>query len=150
VATDKTNNKSKWPKGQSGNPAGRPPGSRNKAAQLMEAMLEGEAEQLTRKVIEMAAAGDILALRLCLDRLLPARKDRPIHLNLQPIENLAHVSSAMAKVLKAIGDGRITPSEGETMANIMEVQSNVLTNGDLERRIEQLEQTLSNKKAEDT
>jgi len=132
----------RFAKGASGNPAGRPPGSRNKLTLLMEALLEGQAEQLIQKAIDRGLAGDTHALRLCLDRIFPAPRDRPIHLRLPPIENGEQLSSAMSAVVEAIGDGRITPSEGETLARTMEVQNNVLTTGDLERRVEQLEQAL--------
>ena len=60
--------------GQSGNPNGRPKGSRNAATLALESLLDGEAEALTRKAVELALAGDIAALRLCLDRILPPRK----------------------------------------------------------------------------
>lgn len=138
----------RFAKGTSGNPAGRPSGSRNQATLLMETLLDGEAEQLLRKVIELASAGDIHALQICLDRLLPPRKDRPIHLSLLPIEDVQQVSSAMSTVVEAIGEGRITPSEGEILANILGVQNNVLTTGDLERRVEQLEQARATDKNE--
>jgi hypothetical protein len=104
-----------FPKGTSGNPAGRPPGSRNRATLLMESLLEGEAERITRKVIEMAVAGDINALRLCIERLIPARKDRPISLDLPPITDVQQISLAMAKLSAAIGEGEITPLEGESL-----------------------------------
>jgi len=138
----------RFAKGTSGNPAGRPSGSRNQATLLMETLLDGEAEQLLRKVIELASTGNIHALQLCLDRLLAPRKDRPIHLSLPPIEDAQQVSSAMSTVVAAIGEGRITPGEGEILANILAVQTNVLTTGDLERRVEQLEQAMSTNKNE--
>jgi uncharacterized protein DUF5681 len=59
--------------GQSGNPAGKPRGTRHKATRAMEVLLEGEVEQVTRKAIELAKAGDTTALRLCMDRIAPAR-----------------------------------------------------------------------------
>jgi hypothetical protein len=40
-----------WPKGVSGNPLGRPRGARNRTTVASEALLEGEAETLTRKAI---------------------------------------------------------------------------------------------------
>ena len=132
----------RYDKGISGNPAGRPPGSRNKATLLMEGLLERESEQLIRKAIKLALGGDTTALRLCMDRILPPCQDRPIHLNLQPIDDVQQVSSAMSTVVEAIGEGRITPSEGETLANILDVQKSVLSTGDLERRVEQLEQAM--------
>jgi hypothetical protein len=58
-------------KGQVPNPNGRPVGSRHKTTLAIEALLEGEAEGLTRKAIEMALSGDMIALRLCLDRIAP-------------------------------------------------------------------------------
>ena len=60
--------------GQSGNPAGKAKGTRNKVTLAIEALLDGEAEALTRKAIELAKAGDMAALRLCMDRLAPPRK----------------------------------------------------------------------------
>ena len=71
--------------GQSGNPAGKPKGARNRATLAAEALLDGEATALTRKAIELALAGDSTALRLCLERLLPARKERLIEFSLPAI-----------------------------------------------------------------
>jgi hypothetical protein len=64
--------------GVSGNPAGRPKGAKNKSTLAAEALLDGEAEALTRKAVEMALRGDTVALRLCLERLMPPRRDRPV------------------------------------------------------------------------
>lgn len=140
------NTKGRFTKGTSGNLAGRPPGSRNRATLLMEELLAGESERLIRKAVELALDGDVHAMKLCLERVHAPCKDQPIHLTLPPIENAQQVSSAMSVVVGAIGDGRITPSEGEILANILAVQNNVLTAGDLERRVEQLEQVLSTHK----
>ena len=61
--------------GQSGNPKGRPKGSRNKTTLLAESLLEGDADAIMRKLLEKAKEGDLTALRICLDRLLPPRWD---------------------------------------------------------------------------
>ena len=63
-------------KGESGNPAGRPRGSRNRATLLMEGLLADDAEAIGRKAIEMAKQGDMAAIRLCMDRLAPVRAIR--------------------------------------------------------------------------
>ncbi len=55
--------------GQSGNPSGRPKGARHKATMAVEALLNGEADAITRKAIDAALAGDMTAIRLCLDRI---------------------------------------------------------------------------------
>src|SRR5262249_5233277 len=72
--------------GQSGNPSGRPRGARNKATLLAEALLDGEAEAITRKLIEKGLEGDSTALRLCLERLLSPRRDRRVEFDLPKIE----------------------------------------------------------------
>ena len=130
----------RFAKGTSGNPAGRPRGSHNRATVLMEQLLAGEAEQLIEKTIELGLAGDIHALRLCLERILPPRKDWPIHLSLPPTGDAQQVSAAISKILEAIGDGILTPGEGEILTNIMEIKTKVFATGDIERRLERLEQ----------
>jgi hypothetical protein len=72
-------------KGQSGNPAGRPPGSRNRAAMLLQNLLERDAERIARKAIDLAKAGDIAAIRMCMDRLVPTRKSDSIVFELPPL-----------------------------------------------------------------
>ena len=142
MSIKRTNGSGQFFKGTSGNPSGRPPGSRNHATLLMESLLEREAEQLTRKAIELALGGDITALRLCLERLIPPRKDRPIHLILPPIENVQQISLAMARVSTAIGEGEITPMEGEVLSNILAAHKDVLVTADLERRMDEFERRM--------
>jgi hypothetical protein len=62
---------SKCTSGQSGKPSGRPKGSLNKSTLATQALLDGEAEVLTRKGVELAKDGNPVALRLCLERFLP-------------------------------------------------------------------------------
>jgi hypothetical protein len=77
---------SKFKRGESGNPAGRPKGALNKITLATQALLDGEAEALTRKAVALAKEGNPMALRLCLERLLPPRKDRPINFTLPKIK----------------------------------------------------------------
>jgi hypothetical protein len=107
--------------GQSGNPGGRPKGARNRSTVAAEALLVGEAEALTRKAIELAKAGDTTALRLCLERVVPPRKDRPISLELPVINSADDANRAMRVVLAAVGEGRITLSEATNLAALIEV-----------------------------
>ena len=64
--------------GQSGNPAGRRRGSRNKATLAAATLVDREALGLTRRAVEAALAGDMLAMKLCLERLLPRCHERPV------------------------------------------------------------------------
>jgi hypothetical protein len=132
-----------WPKGTSGNPAGRPRGSRNKATLALEALLEGDAEQLIQKAKTMALDGNVGALRLCLDRVMPPPKERRIELDLPSIKNAQQVSQAMSTIFRAIAEGQITPGEGEMLAKIISAQMQILGAADAESRFEKVERAIA-------
>jgi hypothetical protein len=125
--------------GQSGNPAGKPKGARNKTSLAVEALLDGEGEGLTRKAIELAKAGDIQALRLCLDRILPPRKDRPVSFELPEIESPKQAADAISSVLIAVAKGHITPAEASEVSKIVEVYVRSVETTELAERLERLE-----------
>jgi hypothetical protein len=127
--------------GQSGNPTGRPPGSRNKYTIAMEALLEGEGEALTRKAIELAKGGDVTALRLCLDRLLPARKDRHVPFALPKLETAADAVKATAALVEAVAAGRLTPSEAGELAKLVDGFARAAELHDIQQRLDKLEAT---------
>ena len=126
-------------KGQSGNPSGRQPGSRNKATLAVEALLDGEAEALTRKAVELALAGDTTALRLCLDRLAPPRKGRPITLEIGDVKCLNDLSTVQGEVVAALARGELTPEEAVDVASVVEKLGQAWEGRDLEERIQALE-----------
>ena len=97
--------------GESGNPAGRLPGSRNKATEAAELLLDGEAEALTRKAIELALDGDASALRLCIARIVPPRRGRAVNFGLPAVRGAADLAATMAAITTAAGQGMITPGE---------------------------------------
>ena len=107
-------------KGRSGNPAGRRIGSRNRATLAAAALLEGEAEALTRKAAELALGGDPTALRLCLERILPPCRERRVRFALPPIEGTGDISAAMQAVMSALAAGVITPGEAATVAAVVD------------------------------
>jgi len=127
-------------KGQSGNPAGRPQGSRNKATLAIEALLDGEADKLTRKAVDLALNGDTTALRLCLERLCPPRRERPVSFELPPITAPADAVEAMSALLAAVAQGEVTPGEAQTIATVIEAQRRVIECEDHERRLRALEE----------
>ena len=139
--TDKKQRGKQFKPGQSGNPNGRPAGSRNKATLAIVALLDGEAETLTRKAIELANGGDMQALKLCMDRIVPPRRDRPVTFTLPIIEGPAQAATAMAAVLKAAADGELTPMEAGEIAKLLDVYVRTVETNDLAKRIEQLERT---------
>jgi uncharacterized protein DUF5681 len=108
--------------GVSGNPASRPKGAKNKSTLAAEALLDGEAEALTRKAVEMALGGDTVALRLCLERLMPPRRDRPVAVPLPQVASPEDATKAAGAVLAAVAEGSITPSEAVVLTNLIDGQ----------------------------
>jgi hypothetical protein len=106
-------------KGQSGNPRGRPAGSRNNATLACEALLEGQAEALTQKAVEMALAGDTVALRLCIERICPVRRDRPVEFSLPPIDTARDAADVMASVLNAVATGQLSPADASELSRVV-------------------------------
>jgi hypothetical protein len=134
-----------FPRGRSGNPAGRRFGSRNKATMAALALLAGEAEALTRRAVELALAGDATALRLCLERLLPC--DRAVEFALPPIGSAADVAAAMGAVTAALADGLITPGEAEAVARVVTTFVRTIETSDFDRRLHLLEERQAKRRA---
>jgi hypothetical protein len=126
-------------KGQSGNPAGRPRGSRSKATLLIEQLLDDDAKSITEKAIELAKAGDSTALRLCLDRIAPARRDRHIAFNLPKLQKPEDAVAAAASIVEAVASAELTPSEAAEMMKLIEGYTRILEAEDHEQRLRALE-----------
>lgn len=125
--------------GRSGNPLGKPPGTRNKVYRAVEALLDGEAEALTRKVVELAMRGDTVALRLCLDRIAPPRKSRAVTLDLPELRSATDVLAGMSAILQAMSSGEISPDEAQQIAVILEGARRAIETHEFEQRIAALE-----------
>lgn len=128
--------------GTSGNPKGRPAGSRNKATLAAEALIDKDARKLTKKAIEMALNGDTVALRLCLERLCPPRKGSPVRFDLPEMSNAGDVRSASLALVRAVADGDLTPDEAGSVAPLIEAARKAIETDELERRIEVMEKQM--------
>jgi hypothetical protein len=133
----------RFAKGQSGNPAGKPRGSRNATTLALESLLDGQAQALTQKAIELALAGDLTALRICLDRILPPRKDRPVTFNFPVITSISEAANTMSAVLTAVAAGEITPAEAAEISKLVDTYVKAVEATDLSERIEKLERMTS-------
>jgi len=126
--------------GKSGNPKGRPKGSRNQATLLAEALLDGEAETLTRKMIEKGSGGDTNALRFCLERLVPARREQRVTFDLpSKIETAADAAKASSAVLTECAAGNLSPNEAATIMALISSHVRVLEVAEIEGRLAALE-----------
>jgi len=123
-----------------GNP-GRPKGSRNRHVLAVENLLEGETERLTRKVVDLALDGDTTAMRLCMERILPPRKDRPVNFDLPTVSNAGEAAKDAQAVMQATSDGELTPIEAGTVLTLIKGYTRVLELAELEGRVKALERT---------
>ncbi|HEX2352825.1 MAG TPA: DUF5681 domain-containing protein [Xanthobacteraceae bacterium] len=130
-------------KGESGNPAGRPPGSRNRATLLMESLMADDAEAIGRKAVAMAKEGDLAAIRLCVDRLAPRRKGKPVPFELPPLEKPADSVAAAAKIAAAVSSGELTPSEAAELAKVIDVYVRAMDSKGFDERLTKLEEQIA-------
>jgi len=121
-----------------GNP-GKPRGARHKATQAALALLDGEAGALTRKAVEIALAGDTTALRLCLERIAPPKRDAPVQFTLPSMETARDAATAAGAVLEAVAAGELTPTEGAHLMALVETYRRTLETTELEARVVALE-----------
>lgn len=119
---------------------GRPKGSRNGNKSPGQDLLEEYSEHLMRKCIALAMQGDRSAMRICMDRISPARRDALVRINLPPIRTAQDVDKAAERITQAIRRGDLTPSEGGTMMDILESRSRVIEKVQFESRLSKLEE----------
>ena len=119
--------------------AGKPKGTRHKATQAVLALLDGEAEALTRQAVTMALDGDGVALRLCLERIAPPRRDAPVQFDLPRMETARDAAKAAGAVLEAVAEGDLTPTEGAHIMALVETYRRTLETSELEARVAALE-----------
>ena len=126
-------------KGQSGNPAGRRRGCRNKATRAAEAYLDGEAETLARKAVELALAGNPLAMRLCLERTIAPRRERPEPVALPPLRNTADLAPAMGAVAAAVARGLITTGQAAELSAVFATVLRAVEASEFDRQLRAIE-----------
>ena len=118
---------------------GRPKGSRNKATIAIESLLEGQSAALTQTAISKALEGDSIALRLCMDRIAPPMKDKPVLFPLPRMQGAMDASEAAGSVLSAVSDGTLTPIEGTRVMGLIDSYRRTLELTDIEYRLKALE-----------
>ena len=133
----------RWRKGASGNRAGKPRGARHKATLAAETLLEGEAEALSRKAVELALRGDVSALRLCLDRIVPPRKDRPVYFELPKMQEAKDAVNASAAIVDAVATGELTPTEAAELSKVVDGYARTLQTVEFEERLSKLEKAIA-------
>jgi hypothetical protein len=116
--------------------AGRPRGDRNKPTLTVEALLDGQAEALVQKAVELALVDDMEVLKLCLDRVCPPRKSR---FDLPKVEMAADLTAAQGTIIAAMARADIAPDEASTIAGVQEAKRRSIETCNLESPLATLE-----------
>ena len=121
-------------KGQSGNPAGRPVGSRNKVNRAMDPVFAANGEAIIERVVEHAKAANPVAMRLCMDRLVPSGKHRLLRFQLPPMQTGEDVHAAITTIHDALGDGDISTSDAAELLRVVQLTLRPLREVDTEAK----------------
>ena len=119
--------------------SGRPRGSRNRVTLAIDSLLEGQSDALTQTAISKALEGDSIALRLCMDRIAPPMKDKPVVFPLPRMHGAMDASEAAGSVLSAVSEGTLTPIEGTRVMGLIDSYRRTLELTDIEQRLNALE-----------
>jgi hypothetical protein len=130
----------KFKPGQSGNPKGKAKGTLHKATRAALELLEGDLEAITQVCIEKAKDGDLMAVKLILDKLLPNRRERSINLKVPRVKVAQDLPKALEAVMQAVAAGDLTPGEGQALTAMLEGYRKGLEFTTIEARLRTLEE----------
>ena len=125
--------------GQSGNPAGRAVGSRNKKTLAMEEAFFARADALVQNLVERAMAGEPAAMRLCMERVLPAGRGRPLPIDLPTVRSADDAQAAAAVITGALKEGAVSAREAVELLRVVEGLTRLAGAVDIVRKIARTE-----------
>jgi hypothetical protein len=119
---------------------GRPRGSRNKSTLMAQHLLDDHAESIVRKCIVMALQGNPKALQLCMDRVLPPRRELPVTFGKVPTRTTSELADASELLTQKVTAGELTPAQGRILAEVFDQRRSVLETHDIDQRVRALEE----------
>lgn len=129
----------RWKPGQSGNPLGRRPGSRNVITMLAQAVLDNDVEALMQKAVSKALQGDPWALKLCVERVLAPQRQTRVSFEMPPLKTAKDAVKALAAIAAAASSGELAPAEARDLTGTVDAFVHALEARELERRLAELE-----------
>jgi len=128
----------KFKPGVSGNPAGRPRGSRDPRTVILAELLDGEGAKIVRRLIDQAKQDQPWAIRLCIERLLP-RHEKRVAVEIPKVTDAASVAEAISVVIDLAAEGQLTLEEARGFLILIEQQRKAIETNDLAIRLELIE-----------
>ena len=109
---------------------------------MAEKMLGADAADIVKKVVASAKAGEPWAVKLVIERILPPAKDRPTPLELPRMASPADLPGALARVVDAMAEGALTPSEAAAIVTTLEAYGRASVFAGHDERLMRLERRL--------
>jgi hypothetical protein len=122
---------------------GRPKGSRNRTTILCQDLLDGQAAGVMAKAVELALAGDPVALRLVVDRIYPRGSARPVGVAVPHVRQPADLVEALSVVIDCAAGGQLSLAEAQAFAGLLDLQRKAIETHDLAVRVQLLERVKS-------
>jgi hypothetical protein len=104
---------------------------RHRRTLIAQALLDGEAETITRKCIDLALEGDPTALKLCVERLVPPRKEWPVEFTMPQLGSVSDVAAVMTALMQAVSEGRVLLSQAVEFGKLLEMYARMATTADM-------------------
>jgi hypothetical protein len=146
VPPDKTGKKqgrgdvvTRFQPGASGNPGGRPKGARNRATKAAQDLLDGASGELVAALIEKARAGHPVALKLCIERIVP-RAGHAVEIDLPAVRKAGDIATAVASVIEGCARGELTIEEADRIMSMLDRHRAALATDELLLRVAALEE----------
>ncbi len=128
----------KFKPGRSGNPAGRPKGTKDRRTELR-ALIKPHAPDLIAKALALANEGDVAALKLLLERAVPPY--RPIGEAVTfPMPKQGSLADSGRAVMEAIADGNLPPDMGRQLIDALAALGRIVELDELDKRLSALEE----------
>jgi hypothetical protein len=135
----------RWRPGTSGNPDGRPLGSRHRATLAAEALVQERAAELVSTAINGALSGNTTLLRALLDRILP-RREAVVALDLPDMQTAADAVAGLSALLGAVANGDLSACEAAALGGLLKDWAEARETAELEARMMELERKLEERR----
>jgi hypothetical protein len=136
-------------KGVSGNPKGKPKGAKDKRTELR-ALFEPHKEELVKTLIHWANIGDMSAMRIVMDRLMPPVRESPIRVTIPKITGPEDCTKAQAAVLNAVAAGEMLPGEGQVLSGLIDAQRRAYETSTLAKEMQDMRAELDKLKPKES